>query len=178
MDYTKTIETERLILRKAKIEDAEDIFYNYASKDKVTKFLSWKSHKKIDETKSYLNNFVISNYDKEYYNWFIVTKDSNKVQGCISVVKFDKEKKYAELGWNLNDKYWGQGIMPEAATAVLEYLKTLGFVRIEARHNVLNEKSGRVMQKIGMQYEGTLRKAHLNNDNELIDIAVYSYIND
>ena len=51
------------------------------------------------------------------------------------------------------------------------------FVRIYAKHNVANQKSGRVMQKIGMKFEGVLRKGGVDNRGNLIDSAVYSYIN-
>ena len=178
MEFSKTFETDRLILRKCTIDDAGDIFYNYASRDKVTEYLSWCTHKTLEDTKSYLQNVVLPDYEKETYSWFVALKDNNKIIGNISVVKYNKELKYAELGWVLSDDYWGQGLMPEAAKVVLEYIKSLGFVRIDARHNVENPKSGRVMQKIGMQFEGVLRKAAFNNKGELVDMAVYSYIND
>ena len=178
MGYTKIFETDRFVLRKCTIDDAEDIFNYYASRDKVTEYLSWNTHKSIEDTRSYLSNCVLPEYEKEFYCWFIELKSINKVIGNISVVKFDKDKKYAELGWVLSDDFWGQGIMPEAAKIVLDYVKSLGFVRIDARHNVENPKSGRVMQKIGMQFEGILRKSGLNNKNELVDMAFYSYIND
>jgi len=177
MDFTKTFETDRLILRKGTINDINDIFNNYASRDKVTEYLSWQSHKSIDDTKSYLTNVVLPNYENESYCWYIELKQLHKVIGNVSVVKLNKDKKSAELGWVLSDDYWGQGIMPEAAGVVLEYLKSLGFVRIEAKHNVANAKSGRVMQKIGMKFEGVLRKAGMDNKGNLVDSAVYSYIN-
>ena len=177
MDYTKTFETDRLILRKGNLEDCEDIFNNYTSKDKVTEFLSWQTHKSIEDTITYLKNVVLPEYEKEFYCWYIELKETHKVIGNVSVVNLNKDKKYAELGWVLSDDYWGQGIMPEAAKVVLEYLKSLGFVRIEAKHKVENAKSGKVMQKIGMKYEGILRKANLDNKGNLCDVAVYSYIN-
>lgn len=176
MEYTKIFETERLILRKGKLQDAEDIFYNYASRDKVTEFLSWQSHKSIEDTISYLTNVVLPNYENESYCWYIELKETHKIIGNISVVKLSKEKKCVELGGVLSDDYWGKGIMPEAASVVLEYLKELGFVRIASRHNVKNAKSGRVMQKIGMKFEGVLRKAGVDNKGNLVDSAVYSFV--
>jgi len=177
MDYTKTFETDRLILRKGSIDDANCIFNSYASRDKVTEFLSWQSHKSISDTIDYLNNVVLPAYNDEFYCWYIELKQTHQVVGNISVVKLNKEKQLAELGWVLSDDYWGQGLMPEAAKVVLDYLKKLGFVRIEARHNVKNAKSGRVMQKIGMKFEGVLRKAGIDNKGNLVDSAVYSFIN-
>ena len=178
MDYSQTIETERLKLRKMKFDDFEDMYYGYASKDKVTEFLSWKSHKSIEETKTYLNNVVLPEYNDETYRWAIELKENGKMLGCIDVVRFDKKIKMAEIGYVLNDDYWGKGIMPEAGKAVVDYLAKLGFKRIQAIHHCNNPKSGRVMQKIGMQFEGVLRKSHLNNKGEIIDVAMYAIIID
>ncbi len=177
MEYTKIFETDRVILRKATLSDTNHIFENYASREKVTEFLSWLPHKSSQDTIDYLNNVVLPDYKKQSYMWFIELKDNNQVIGNISVVNMNLEKKMAELGWVLSDDYWGRGIMPEVAKVILDYLKQEGFVRIEARHNVKNSKSGRVMQKIGIKYEGVLRKSSYNNKSELVDIAVYSFIN-
>ncbi len=180
MDYTKLIETQRLVLRKATISDAENIFKNYASRDKVTEFLSWQSHRTVDDTISYLENVVLPAYSRENYHWFIELKENHEIIGCIDVVKIinisNKNQKSGELGWVLSNDYWGQGIMPEAARAVFKYLLSLKFLRLEAKHNVLNSKSGRVMAKIGMKFEGLSRKGGLNNKGEFVDMKIYSFI--
>ena len=178
-ETTKLIETERLILRKFEIQDVENVYNNYASKDNVTEFLSWKSHRSLDDTKAYLEKFVLPSYDQgDAYRWAVVLKETNDVVGCIDVVRMDKNLKKVELGWVLDDTHWGKGLMPEAAKVVRDYLAQEGFVRIEAHHNVLNSKSGRVMEKIGMQYEGTFKKFATNNNGELVDMKVYAYIAD
>ncbi len=179
MAGTKTIETNRLILRKGTLNDAQDIFESYASREKVTEFLSWLPHLSVGDTKSYLSNVVLPSYDAGEYSWYVELKETHKVIGNISVVRFkviNDSVRCGELGWVLSDDYWGNGFMPEAATAVLDYLKDEGFVRVEARHNTLNPKSGRVMQKIGMKFEGILRKGGINNKGELVDTAIYSFI--
>ena len=176
-DKTKVIETERLLLRKFEESDIENVFNNYSSRDKVTEFLTWKAHKTIEDTKSFISGFVIPSYkEDDTYRWAIVLKETNEVVGSIDVVRMNKAFSRAELGWVLSDDYWGKGFMPEAAKEVLNYLIEEGFSRIEAHHNVLNEKSGRVMEKIGMKYEGTLKKYGRNNDGELIDVKMYAYV--
>lgn len=178
-DRSKIIETERLILRKFEEKDAENIFNNYSSKDTVTKYLTWKPHSSLDDTKSFLNNFVLPAYldeETDTYRWAIVLKETSEVVGCIDVVRIDKNHNRVELGWVLDDSHWGKGMMPEAAKEILNYLIEEGFERIQAYHNVENSKSGRVMQKIGMKYEGTLRKYAKNNDGKLVDVAMYAYV--
>ncbi len=174
---TKTFETERLILRKFKKSDAKDIFNNYSSKANVTKYLTWKPHKTLDDAKNYLLNFALASYDDpDTYRWAIVLKETNEVVGCIDVVRMIKERRKVELGWVLDDMLWGRGLMPEAAKVVLEYLIKEGFARIEGHHHIENEKSGRVMQKIGMQFEGILKKYSLDNDGKLVDMKMYAYV--
>ena len=175
---TQTIETDRLILRKFKLSDAQNMFDNYCGKDKVTEFLSWSAHRSIEDTKSYLLNIVLPKYDYDNaYCWAIVWKENNEVIGCIDVCKNSESFRRAELGWVIGDAYWGKGIMPEAAESVLKYLFSVGYERIQAIHNYENIKSGRVMQKIGMQYEGTLKKYETNNKNVLVDCCMYAITN-
>lgn len=176
-DYSKTIETERLILRKFKLDDAQQLFDNYGSHEVVTKFLTWKPHSSIEVTKDYLSNVVIPEYEQEYtYRWAIVLKENNEVIGCIDVVHKNIPKTSAELGYVLSDYHWGKGIMPEAARAVIAYLFDEGFHRITAVHDVENPKSGRVMQKAGMEYEGTLRQYERRSDGHFCDCKLYSII--
>ena len=66
---TKTIETERLILRKLRVEDAEAMFRNWASDPEVTKFLTWPPHASVDATRELLSEWS-DNYSKDdYYQW-------------------------------------------------------------------------------------------------------------
>ena len=53
---TKTLETQRLILRRFKVEDAPAMFQNWASDDEVTKYLTWPAHKNVQETENTLKN--------------------------------------------------------------------------------------------------------------------------
>lgn len=173
---TKTIETNRLILRRFTVDDAQDMFDNWASNDNVTKYLTWPTHKSVETTKKVLSEWAESYKDEKTYHWAIVLKDTNKVIGDISTPKIDEECLTAELGWCMSEEYWGQGIMPEAALAVRDYLfDEAGFNRIAAIHDINNTKSGRVMQKIGMKYEGTKRQASKNNQG-ICDICLYAIL--
>ncbi|MBD5131189.1 MAG: GNAT family N-acetyltransferase [Clostridiales bacterium] len=174
---TQTIETERLILRKFKLADAQNTYDNYRSKEIVTKYVSWSHNTSVEDTKSYLADFVLPEYDKENtYRWAIVWKENNEVIGCIDVCETNERKRCAELGWCIGDEYWGRGIMPEAAKSVVEYLFSVGYERIQATHHVENKKSGRVMEKIGMQYEGILKKGSMYKNNVLVDCCLWAIV--
>lgn len=175
---TQTIETERLILRRFKLSDAQDMFNNYCSSEKVTEFMSWYPHKSIEDTESYLAELVLPRYDRENgYHWAVVWKENGQVIGSIDVCASDERKRCAEIGWCLGEAYWGKGIMPEAARSVLKYLFSVGYERIQATHNVANRKSGRVMEKIGMQFEGVLKKYSMFKDDVLIDCCLWAIVN-
>ena len=114
--------------------------------------------------------------DKTFYNWAIELKEENKLIGNISVVDYREETLSAVLGYCMGSRWWGKEIMPEAARAVLKYLfEEVGFNRIAANHDKNNPKSGRVMQKIGMTYEGTLRSVGFCNQG-IVDAVWYSIL--
>ncbi len=173
---TKKLETERLILRQFKIEDYVEMYNNWACEDAVTKFLTWQTHTNQDVTKSVLADWIPKYENKDFYNWAIELKEENRLIGNISVVSLREKTLSAILGYCMGSKWWGKEIMPEAGKAVLKYLfEEVGFNRIAANHDKNNPKSGRVMQKIGMTYEGTLRSAGFCNQG-IIDDVRYSIL--
>lgn len=173
---TGKLETERLILRRFVMEDAKAMFENWASEDEVTKFLTWPTHVSIEDTKFVLNNWI-ENYKKpDFYNWAIELKSNGDIIGNISVVEVQENIEGAVIGYCMGTRWWGQGIMPEAGKSVIHYLfEKVGVHRIAANHDKNNPKSGRVMEKIGMIYEGTLRSAGFCNQG-VIDEVWYSIL--
>ena len=177
MNNTKTFETERLILRKFEFSDAEDMFKNYTNDLDVCKFLTWAPHGTIENTKLYLSNVLLPRYEKQNeFVWAIVLKQTGEVIGCFDVNNFNERAKRMTIGYVLSKKYWGQGIMPETGKTLLPYLFSFDVERIQAWHDANNPKSGRVMQKIGMKHEGSLRKFDRNWSGELVDAEIYSII--
>ena len=173
---TQRIETHRLILRKFCIEDAEDMFSNWASDPEVTKFLTWPAHKSVDVTRWVLNDWISHYDDGAFFQWAIELKETGSVIGNIAVVKVWEEAEAAEIGYCMGRAFWGRGIMPEALRAVMDYLfDTVGLNRIEAHHDVNNPKSGRVMEKAGMKREGVRRGGGKNNQG-ICDVAGYALL--
>ena len=168
---TKELETNRLFLRQFKLEDLENMFYNWASDTKVTRFLTWQAHTDINVTKSVLSEWINNYSDNSWYNWAIELKENREVIGNISAVKVNDKIKGVEIGYCMGKAWWGKGIMPEALKEVIAYFfNEIGVNRVAACHDVNNPKSGRVMQKAGMQKEGVLRAAGLNNQGICDDV--------
>lgn len=156
---TVTLDTKRLILRRFAVSDAADMYRNWASSEQVAAFLTWAPHPSAEATAELLQEWVRAYEKSDTYNWVLVLKSADMPIGNLSVVRQYDEIACAELGWCLGTAWWGQGYMPEAGTAVLQYLfETVGFRRVTAAHDIANPKSGRVMQKIGMTKEGVLRQ--------------------
>lgn len=154
------------------------MYKNWASDGEVTRFLTWQAYSGVETAKAVLSDWT-ADYDKaDNYNWAIELKEIGEVIGSITVVHITGNTGSAELGYCIGRSWWGSGIMPEAAKAVVRYLfGEVGFARISATHAKDNPKSGRVMQKIGMTYEGTLRRAGSCNQG-VVDLVCYSILRD
>lgn len=173
---TARLETERLILRRFTVEDAQDMFDNWAHDPEVAKYVTWAPHPDAAATKELLTLWSAQAEEMDTYNWCIVWKQSGEAIGNISVVRLHERAETAEIGYCLSARFWGQGIMTEAFRAVIAYLFTcVGVNRIEARHDTRNPASGRVMEKCGMTKEGVLRQRERNNAGRC-DLAIYSIL--
>ncbi|WP_308780598.1 GNAT family N-acetyltransferase [uncultured Clostridium sp.] len=174
---TKTIETERLILRRFKIEDAEAMYKNWASDAEVTKFLTWPPHSSNEVTKNVLQDWI-NNYEKDdFYQWAIILKENgDEPIGTISVVDKDEEVNMVHIGYCIGTKWWNRGVTSEALMAIIKFfIKEVGVNRVESRHDPNNPNSGKVMMKCGMKYEGTMRQADVNNQG-ICDYAMYGIL--
>ncbi len=174
---TKTIETHRLILRPFRTEDAPAMFRNWAHDAAVTEYLTWQPHASADISAELLARWERQTAeDPAFYQWAIELKSLGEPIGSLSAMHVNEAVESAELGWCIGRAWWGRGIMPEAGAAVIAYLfDEVGLNRVAAKHDVRNPKSGRVMQKLGMTREGTLRQAGRCNAG-ICDEAVYSIL--
>ena len=173
---TQTIETSRLILRRAVRDDAEPMFRNWASDPDVTKYLTWPTYEKV-ETAYQILDLWASEYEKpDYYQWMIVLKELGEPIGSISVVRQNDRVEEAEIGYCIGSRWWHKGIVSEALAAVIKYLfEEVGMNRVAARHDPNNPHSGGVMRKCGMKYEGTNRSCDRNNQG-ICDAVQYSIL--
>ncbi|MBQ4154746.1 MAG: GNAT family N-acetyltransferase [Clostridia bacterium] len=172
---TQNLYTDRLVLRRFTVDDAEDMFYNWANDEKVTRFLTWQPHESVEVTRQMLVGWVGAYDNIKTYNWVI--SFDKKAIGSISVVRLSDKCEYAELGYCLGYEYWNNGFMSEAANAVIEYLfSEIGVNRVGISHAVENPGSGKVAQKCGMTYEGTKREYFKTSTGKFVDIADYGIL--
>lgn len=153
------LETPRLYLRKMLKRDSTDM-YEYASRRDVTEFLLWEPHHSEAYTHKYLS-YLQSRYRAgDFYDWAIVWRDTDKMIGTCGFTRFHMDANAAEIGYVLNPVFWGIGVAPEAVRAVMRFgFRQLNLHRIEARYMIGNNRSRRVMEKVGMTFEGIGRDA-------------------
>ena len=161
---TVRLETERLILRRFTAEDGQAMFDNWASDPDVTRYLTWQTHTSVEVSEMVLKEWVAGYAGVDFYTWAIELKEIDQPIGSLSVVSYDDRIQSVEIGYCIGKKWWRMGIVSEATKAVMDFFfDEVGVNRVEARHDVNNPNSGKVMRKCGMKYEGTLRQSDWNN---------------
>lgn len=173
---TKTLETNRLILRKVEEKDYKDAFKNWCNSEQVDKYVTWTKHKSEEETKELYTKWS-NEYDEKTYRWIIELKELHETIGTIDVSKKFLDFGTCEIGYCLSDKYWNQGIMTEAVKEVIRFLfEECEADTIWAEFLENNPASGKVMEKAGMIYEGRLRSRIFDKNNKRNDLLVYSIL--
>ncbi|MDI6572702.1 GNAT family N-acetyltransferase [Leuconostoc lactis] len=163
-----TLQTERLILRPVQPDDAEAMF-DYLRDEETVRFITVPPVKTVTEV---LENSIQSYFMLDPIGKWAIVYDQ-KMVGTIDL-RLNEAHRQAEIGYVLNKRYWGQGIMPEAAQAILAVgFDQLQLVRIFSEHDTRNPKSGRVMTKLGMQQEGVALKSQIIK-GEIVDMVHYA----
>lgn len=169
----KTLSTNRLLLRAFTMEDLAD-FYEYCKDPDTGIHAGWKPHESMEESRDILHHFI-----EEREVWAICEKQSGKVIGSIGLHRDSKRRRNFNqcrmMGYVLSKAYWGQGLMTEAAKEVLRHaFEDLGLEMVTISHFSYNQRSARVIEKLGFHREGVLRKAFLRYDGSLLDDVGYS----
>lgn len=169
--------TERLLLRKVTLDDAEDML-TYVSDPEVARYTTWEPYGSIEQVRSHLRS-VIENYERgEPANRGVTLRESGHVVGMCGFMagSWDPEFARASLGYVIAREYRGRGLIPEAVRAAIAFgLGRLSPNRIEARCIAENTASDRVIRKAGLSYEGTLRD-RVFREGAYRDYKVYSIL--
>ena len=158
IDITRVVlTTDRLTLRPWRESDLSD-FYEYASVDGVGQMAGWNPHRNVEESKMILDSFI--KHKKTF-----ALEHKGKVIGSLGIEEYSEENypelgalQGREIGYVLSKAYWGQGLMPEAVKAVIDWLFNevqLDFIIVG--HFDRNAQSKRVVEKCGFQYIKTTK---------------------
>ena len=176
MNPPEIITTERLILRKPRMDDAPVIFETYAQDPEVTRYLVWKPHQNIQETEQFLRACGQLWRTGKDFAYAITLKENDSLIGMFGLhpMKFK-----IEVGYALAHPYWGKGYMTEVLRTVIDWgLAQPDIFRVQAFCDVENLGSARVMEKAGMTREGLLRRyiLHPNISSEPRDVYLYAIV--
>jgi len=163
-----TLHTERLTLRPFTLDDAPEVQRLCGAYEVALNTLLIPHPYPDGAAEEWIAKHQ-EDFDEDRLVHFAV--DDGHLAGAMGLVM--KGDGIAEIGYWIGVPFWGRGYATEAARAVLRYgFEERGLVRIFAMHFGRNAASGRVLQKIGMQYEGTLRR-HVKKWDEYVDLVCY-----
>ena len=156
MKAPERFETDRLVLRRPRLDDADEVFARYAGDRDVSAYLAWQLHQSPDTTRRFLEFS-----DQEWQRWpagpyLLESKADGTLLGGSG---FAFETPYrASTGYVLAKDAWGKGFATEAVRGLVEVGRTLGIVRLYALCHVDHDKSARVLEKSGFAREGVLQR--------------------
>ncbi|MBN2479150.1 MAG: GNAT family N-acetyltransferase [Parachlamydiales bacterium] len=174
LDEKILIKSKNIILRKPLNEDLQDIF-DYSSDMEITKYLRFANHKTLLDTKTF---FIFAQNQTQNKTGVVLVIEhikDKKVIGHIGFRNLDSIFEKAEIGFLLSKNYWGQGIMSEAVTKMIEFgFRKLKLNRIEAFCDIENFRGNKLL-KTFMQKEGLLREVE-KKDSRFINMHIYSIL--
>src|SRR5690349_11851377 len=110
------IHTQRLELRQLKYEDADEVFYTYASKPEATRYVAWPTHTRVADTRRFLDYAVSAWKEGTDYSFGIRLKATNRFIGTFGIVN-DQGK--IQFGYALGPNFWGNGYATEVCVKMM-----------------------------------------------------------
>ena len=154
--------------------DAQAIFDSYAHDPEVTRYLIWRPHNSVADTEEFLRGHLVRRQTgAEEFSWVLTLKDDGRLVGMIALHPGEYR---VGLGYVLARAYWGRGLMPEAARALVELaLAQADIFRVWAVCDCDNEASARLLERNGFRQEGILRKWSLHPNISDVPRDCYCY---
>lgn len=155
---TKTIETERLILRRFEYSDNEAMRKYWISDEKIQSLYSEPVYSTEEEVKGLLDKYIGSYEKEDYYRWAVIDKETKECIGQIAYFLVDSKNHFAEIEYCIGSAFQCKGLATEAAKAVIAYgFEKMNLHKVQICTKTINAASKRVIEKCGFTYEGTLR---------------------
>jgi RimJ/RimL family protein N-acetyltransferase len=156
MAFPAQFQTDRLTLRWQEMTDAEAMLARYTSDVSVCRFMSWRPHQSLSETEDFIRRGIDERELGSVYNWLIFLRQDESLLGSIG---FGVRPHQVQFGYCLARDAWGNGYATEAALKVVEVaLEDAAIWRVQAYCDVEHPASARVLEKAGLNLEGTLKK--------------------
>jgi ribosomal-protein-alanine N-acetyltransferase len=171
------IETDRLIIRPIRLEDAEAM-YAYASDPVLAEYVAWDAHKSIEDSLAFIRGAIEHQEVKPLDPLAIAFKDKPDVIIGAIEIKTTSNPYEGIISYVLARQYWRTGLTYEAGCGLVNLaFKEYGFKRIYAFCIKENKASSSLMKKLGMKFEGCLR-SRLYRKEQLWDVEYYAILKD
>lgn len=156
------------------------MFRRYAQDPAVTRYLSWTPHADVEESHAIVERMIRSWDTGEAFVWGAhdLSADDTAADGLIGTVGLESTPHGLELGYVLARDRWGEGLMTEAASPVVEWARARpDRFRVGAYCHVDNPASARVLEKVGLHHEARLCRwvTFPNVSQEPQDVLVYAW---
>jgi ribosomal-protein-alanine N-acetyltransferase len=169
---------ERVLLRALEESDAEALFAG-ASNPNVTRFTLWEAHRSRDDTLTFLRTYVPEHYRQGVPDPMgIVLQENGPVVGCVGCHWASEKNRAMEFGYWIAEPYWGKGLVVEAARLLIDHVfRSYEVERVQAHCFAANMASYRVLEKLGLSFEGTHRSALFHRDR-FWDLKMFAALRD
>ena len=169
------LETDRLWLRQLALKDVDFVFQHFGDPE-VSRFLLDEPPMTHIEQAEDLIRFYEDPEGRAYNRWGLVHKEQDLLVGTCGYHRWSRPHRRSEIGYDLAQAFWGQGLMREALAAVLRHgFEAMGLNRIEAFVHPQNTRSVRLLQRMGFQREGLLR-GYLYQEGRSHDEFIFSLL--
>ena len=166
------LETARLILRRWKKDDIDDL-YKMISDKRLFTYLK-EPNKTKEEEQEILDNWLKNVNESLEERWAITLKTTGAIIGQISIESVNNKNNYCTIGFMLQYAYWGHSYASEALIKVTDYLLNKGYYLVEGCCNELNIPSSKTMLKAGFTKDGYIKERRLNKDGTYSGLEYYS----
>ncbi len=171
------LETERFTLRAAMPDDAAAIF-RIMHDPRVTRYFGMLPMATLEEAVQRVQGFQQDFQEQSGIRWVITPRGTTQCIGTCGYWRIINPHFRAEIGYELDPAYWGQGVMTEAIAAALTFgFTTMGLHSVEAQIHPENTGSRRVLEKLGFTQEGYFRENYYDPvESRFTDTAVFSLL--
>jgi ribosomal-protein-serine acetyltransferase len=133
----------------------------------------------LEATEIHLKDIVSKNKENNYFSFVVVDKTTGKPVASIQVKNVDWSVPKAELGYFIDKKYEGKGMITKALSKIISHcFEELKFIKLYIRTHAGNVPSRKVAEKNGFILEGTIRKDYKTTSGELVDLMYYGRVKD
>lgn len=167
------LETDRLILRQLRTEDAANLFEIF-SMDEVTQYYNLDNFVAIEQAEQLIERWNQRFEEGQSIRWGIALRSDDRIIGTCGYHNWRRADCKAEIGYELNPNHWSKGLMTEAVNRIVSFgFEEMQLNRIEAYVFVTNTASQKLLEKSGFHQEGLLQECYRKNDS-FIDALLFA----